>query len=80
MNRLRANRATTCIYLQIKRASETFFVLCDEYDMVESLKSRVLNILEQINFAMDPRGEEPLTTDDFLLSMRRRVSKLNHWH
>ena len=74
MDRLRASRPTTCIYLQIKRASETYFVLCDEYDIVESLKSRVLNILEQINFTLDPRAEEPLTTDDFLLSLRRRVS------
>ena len=48
MNRLRAARATTCIYLQIKRGNETFFVLCDEYDLVESLSSRILNVLQQI--------------------------------
>ncbi len=45
MNRLRANRATTCIYLQIKRMDETYFILCDEYDLVEALKARVLNVL-----------------------------------
>ena len=50
MNRLRAARATTCIYLQIKRGNETYFVLCDEYDPVESLASRILNVLEQTGF------------------------------
>ena len=50
MNRLRAQRPTTCIYLQIKRGVETYFVLCDEYDPVESLLSRILTILEQIGF------------------------------
>ena len=46
MNRLRARRATTCIYVQIKRLSDTHFILCDEYDPVESVKSRLLSVLE----------------------------------
>jgi len=73
MNRLRAARPTTCIYLQIKRYSETYFVLCDEYDPVESLKSRVLNILVQVGH-QNTQAEEPLTTEDIRLSLKKRVS------
>ena len=74
MNRLRANRATTCIYLQIKRLNETFFILCDEYDPVETLKGRILNVLEQIGFEFD-RAEEPMTTEDIRLYLKKRVSQ-----
>ena len=73
MNRLRAQRATTCIYLQIKRLNETYFVLCDEYDPVESLKSRILSVLGQVGFDMQ-MGEEMMTTEDIRLYLKRRVS------
>ena len=79
MNRLRAARPTTCIYLQIKRHAETYFVLCDEYDPVESLKGRVLNILEQTGFSLD-RSEEPLTTEDIRLCLKKRVSTFSSEH
>ena len=73
MNRLRAARPTTCIYIQIKRLSETYFILCDEYDPVESLKGRVLNVLQQIGFSLE-RAEEPLSTEDLRLMLKKRVS------
>ena len=75
MNRLRAARPTTCIYIQIKRLTDTYFILCDEYDPVESLKSRILNVLEQSGFRLE-RLEEPMTTDDFRLCLKKRVSIL----
>ena len=74
MNRLREGRATTCIYVQIKRGTETYFVLCDEYDLVESVKSRVIGVLNQIGFELE-RAEEPLSTEDVRLYLKRRVSK-----
>ncbi len=77
MNRLRANRATTCIYLQIKRMDETYFILCDEYDLVEALKARVLNVLAQTGFEME-RAEEPMTTEDIRLYLKKRVSSSTH--
>ena len=73
MNRLRAARPTTCIYIQIKRLAETYFVLCDEYDPVESLKGRILNVMEQIGFTLE-RAEEPLATEDIRLMLKKRVS------
>ena len=73
MNRLRAARPTTCIYIQIKRLTDTYFILCDEYDPVESLKSRILNVLDQSGFRLE-RLEEPMTTDDFKLCLKKRVS------
>ena len=50
MDRLRAKKPTTCIYVQVKRYNETYFILCDEYDLIEAVKARILNILEQIGF------------------------------
>ena len=72
MNRLRAKRATTCIYVQVRRLQDTYFILCDEYDLVESVKSRCLAVLEQTGFEW--AGEEPITTEDIKLSLQRRVS------
>ena len=72
MNRLRAKRATTCIYVQVRRLENTYFILCDEYDMVESLKSRMLNMLAETGFQWG--GEDAITTEDIKLSLQRRVS------
>ena len=74
MDRLRATRPTTCIYVQVKRNNETYFVLCDEYDLVEAVKARILNVLEQVGFQLE-RAEEPLTTEDIRLCLKKRVSK-----
>ena len=38
-------RATTAIYVRIKRFNETHFVLCDEYESVDKMKSRLLTEL-----------------------------------
>ena len=39
------DRATTAIYIRIKRFDETYFLLCDEYETIESLKNRLLIVL-----------------------------------
>ena len=75
MDRLRAARPTTCIYVQVKRHNETYFILCDEYDPVESVKARVLNVLEQTGFSKLKGAEEALTTEDIRLHLKKRVSK-----
>jgi hypothetical protein len=38
-------RATTAIYIRIKHFDQTYFVLCDEYETIESLKNRLLVVL-----------------------------------
>ena len=75
MIKSRASRATTCIYIQVKRGNETYFVLADEYDLVEAVKARLLNLLAEIGFTLE-RQEEPLTTEDLRLYLKRRVSHL----
>ena len=40
-----AERPTTAICVRVKRFEETYYVLCDEYETVESLKNRLLIIL-----------------------------------
>ena len=67
-------RATTAIYVRIKRFNETHFVLADEYETVDKLKGRLLAALEQIGFKLDPRAEEPLTIEDIRLCNKKRVS------
>ena len=61
-------RATTAIYVRIKRKEETYFLLCDEYELVETLKSRVLLLLKELKFSL-PRQEEELTTEDIRLNL-----------
>jgi hypothetical protein len=39
------DRATTAIHVRIKRFAETYFLLCDEYETIESLKARLLVVL-----------------------------------
>ena len=67
-------RATTAIYVRIKRYDETHFIICDEYETVDKLKGRLLCELEQIGFKVDPRAEDPLTTEDIRLCKQKRVS------
>ena len=67
-------RATTAIYVRIKRFNETHFVLADEYETVDKLKGRFLGALEQIGFKLDPRAEEPMTIEDIKLCNKKRVS------
>ena len=66
-------RATTAIHIRVKRFQETYFLLCDEYETVESLKGRLLGVLQKIKFEL-PKQEEPLTTDDIRLCIKNRVS------
>ena len=67
-------RATTAIYVRIKRFDETHFVLADEYETVDKLKTRFLLMLEQIGFKLDPRAEDPMTIEDIRLCNKKRVS------
>ena len=71
--RFGATRATTAIHIRIKRYSDTYFILCDEYETVESLKSRLLLVLDKIGFKI-PKMEEPLSCDDIRLTLKNRVS------
>jgi len=66
-------RATTAIHIRVKRFEETYFLLCDEYETVESLKGRLLAVLQRIKFEL-PKQEEALTTDDLKLCIKNRVS------
>jgi len=45
-------RPTTAIYVQVKRGSQSFFILCDEYETVEALKHRVLDVLNKTKLLM----------------------------
>ncbi len=45
-------RATTAIHIRIKRFTETYFLLCDEYETVESLKGRLLAVLLKLKFEL----------------------------
>ena len=63
----------TGIQVRIKRFNETFFVVCDEFETVQTLKGRFLIILNQIGFKMD-KQEEDLTADDIRLNLKKRVS------
>ena len=46
------NKFDTAIAVRIKRFDETFFIMCDEYEKVSTLKMRVLALLDQIGFQM----------------------------
>ena len=45
-------RATTSIYIRIKRFTETYFLLCDEYETIESLKNRLIVVLQRMKFEL----------------------------
>ena len=70
-------RATTAIYVRIKRGQETYFILCDEYWIVDSLKMSLLSVLKELNFTL-PRMDEELTTEDIRLCCKNRVSFNSH--
>lgn len=65
-------RATTSIYIRVKRFDETYFLLCDEYETVESLKNRLIVVLQRMKFEL-PKQEEPLTIDDLRFCIKNRV-------
>ena len=66
------NKFETAIFVMVKRYDDTYFILCDEYETVNTLKGRVLQILQQMNFKM-PKMEEELTTDDIRLTIKNRI-------
>ena len=67
------DRATTAIYVRIKRYDETHFIIADEYETLDKLKGRLLAELEQIQFKLKGQ-EEPLTTEDIQLRLKKKVS------
>jgi hypothetical protein len=73
MNFMPSNRPTTAIYIRVKRLDDTFFLLCDEYETVESLKNRVLLVLQKMRLQL-PKQEEPFVVDDIRLYIKNRVS------
>ena len=36
----------SAIHVRVKRFDKTFFILCDEYETVQTLKSRVIDVLQ----------------------------------
>ena len=66
-------RATTSIYIRVKRFAETYFILCDEYETIESLKNRLIVVLQRMKFEL-PKQEEPFTVDDLRFCIKNRVS------
>ena len=66
-------RATTAIYVQVKRVNSSFFILVDEYETIESLKKRLLDVLIKAKLTM--KGyDQPFTIDDLCLNEQNRVS------
>ena len=63
----------TAIQVRIKREKQTFFVCCDEYETIMTLKGRFLVILNQIGFEME-KQEEPLEPKDIRFCLKKRVS------
>lgn len=72
----KGDRPTTAICVRVKRYEETYYVLCDEYETVESLKNRLLLILQRIKFEL-PKQEEPMTADDVRYYIKNRVTQLS---
>ena len=62
--------------MRIKRNNETFFILCNEYETIQTLKGRLLDVLNQLGFKM-PKQEEDLTVDDIRLTLKNRVSYIS---
>ena len=50
--RKQVNKYDTAIHVRIRRFEETFFILCDEYETVHTLKTRILVVLNQIGFKL----------------------------
>jgi hypothetical protein len=68
-----SDRPTTAIYIRVKRLDDTFFLLCDEYETVESLENRMLLVLLKMKLQL-PKQEEPFIVDDIRLYIKNRVS------
>ena len=66
------NPYDTAITVRIKRFEQTFFILCDEYEPVDTLRGRFLNILLQQGFKM-PKQEEELTPEDLRFTIKNRI-------
>jgi len=73
MDFISSDRPTTAIHIRVKRQNDTFFLLCDEYETVESLKNRLLLVLGKMGMQL-PKQEEPFCVDDIRLWLKNRVS------
>ena len=66
-------RLTTAIQVRIKRHSETYFILCDEYEDVEQLINRLLVVFHKLDYRQENQ-EEPMQLEDVRLALKNRVS------
>ena len=66
------NPYDTAITVRIKRYDQTYFILCDEYEPVDTLRGRFLNILLQQGFKM-PKQEEELVPEDLRFTIKNRI-------
>ena len=62
----------TAIHVRVRRFEETFFILCDEYETVQTLKGRILVVLNQIGFKL-PKQTGDLGPDELRLCLQKRV-------
>ena len=67
------NKYETAITVRVRRYNQTYFIVCDEFETIGTLKSRCLDLLNQLRFRM-PKQEEDLTVDDLRLNLKKRVS------
>ena len=65
------NAFDTAITVRVKRYDLTYFILCDEYESVDTLRGRFLNILLSQGFKM-PKQEEELVAEDLLFAIKNR--------
>ena len=66
------NPYDTAITVLVRRMEKTYFILADEYETVQTLKGRMLAILDQQGFKM-PKQEEDLTVDDLRFTVKNRI-------
>ena len=65
------NPFDTAICVRVKRHAQTFFVIIDEYEPVQALKTKLLYLFDNARtFAF----EEPLQEEDLRLTIKNRVS------
>ena len=72
MPRKEINIFDTAITVRVKRFDKRFFVICDEYETVDTLGGRMLPIIEQMNFEF-PGQENPFTSDDVRFTIKNRL-------
>ena len=52
-------RLTNAIQVRIKRQSDTYFILCDEFEEVETLINRLIDVFAKLDYRQE-KQEEPI--------------------